>query len=160
MEWKPKWVKLPILDFFRKVHSFDGQPSEKTAEWLNEFANALMFGNNESGCELANSMINESIEFTRKKSEAGRIGGIASSSSRAGSSGKFKSKIQPPRSFDEVVKFVEEQGLDYDDARLWWERNFVERPGCDKDGVVFDNWKGALVNACRAEEKKRRNKDA
>lgn len=64
-------------------------------------------------------------------------------------------RIPRPRSFDEVVEFADHEGLDYDDVRLWWERNFVERPGCDKDGVVFDNWKGALINACKAEERKR-----
>lgn len=64
-------------------------------------------------------------------------------------------RIPRPRSFDEVVEFADHEGLDYDDVRLWWERNFVERPGCDKDGVVFENWKGALINACKAEERKR-----
>lgn len=64
-------------------------------------------------------------------------------------------RIRPPRSFEEVAEFADAQGLDYDDARLWWQRNFVERPGCDKDGVVFENWKGALINACKAEEAKR-----
>ena len=79
---------------------------------------------------------------------------------KSGITRKFKGRIPPPRSFDEVVAFVDSQGIDYDDARLWWERNFVERPGCDKDGVIFNNWKGALVNACRADEAKRRTKDA
>lgn len=63
---------------------------------------------------------------------------------------------RPPRSFDEVRDFAEQNGLDYDDVRLWWERNFVERDGTDKDGKKFKNWKGALVNACKAEETKRR----
>lgn len=65
-------------------------------------------------------------------------------------------RVRPPKSFDEVAAFADEIGLDYDDTRLWWERNFVERPGCDKDGVVFENWKGALVNACKAEAEKRK----
>lgn len=154
MEWKPKWVKLPILDFFRKVHSFDGQPPEKMSEWLTEFTNALMFGNNESGCELANQMINESIEFTRRKAEAGRIGGLASAASRSGWR-EFSDEIPQPKSKKEVLDFAADNGLDIDDARTWWERNFVERPGCDRYGEVFKNWKGALVNACRAESKKR-----
>ena len=70
----------------------------------------------------------------------------------------YNRKIAPPKSFEEVVAFSESHGLDYDDTRLWWERNFVERPGCDKDGVVFENWKGALINAVKAEEEKRRQK--
>ena len=63
---------------------------------------------------------------------------------------------RPPRDFEEVKDFIAQNGLDYDDARLWWQRNFVERDGIDKDGKPIKNWKGALVNACRAEETKRR----
>lgn len=85
-----------------------------------------------------------------------RTGGhLLPSSSRSPVRNPAKRRIRPPRSFEEVAEFADAQGLDYDDARLWWQRNFVERPGCDKDGVAFDNWKGALVNACRAEEAKR-----
>lgn len=64
---------------------------------------------------------------------------------------------RPPRDFEEVKDFIAQNGLDYDDARLWWERNYVERDGIDKDGKPIKNWKGALVNACKAEETKRRN---
>ena len=64
---------------------------------------------------------------------------------------------RPPRDFEEVKDFIAQNGLDYDDARLWWERNYVERNGMDKDGKPIKNWKGALVNACKAEETKRRS---
>ncbi len=66
-------------------------------------------------------------------------------------------RTRAPRNFDEVRDFAEAQGLDYDDMRLWWQRNFVERDGIDKDGKPIKNWKGALVNACKAEETKRRS---
>lgn len=79
-------------------------------------------------------------------------------SAHAGShkTGKAPARIPAPRDKQEVFAFAESQGLDYDDVRLWWERNFVERDGTDKDGKRFANWKGALVNACRAEAMKRR----
>lgn len=106
---------------------------------------------NDSGNSLGSNMVRwaqERIEEKRKqRSNAGILSGI-NRAMRA-------RKLHPPRSFDEVADFAAKYGLDVDDARLWWQRNFVERPGCDKDGVVFDNWKGALVNACRAEAKKR-----
>ena len=152
-KWQPKWVALPILDFLRKVHSFKDDP-EKGWRWIMEFTNALVVGDDSSECELANQLVREAKEFFSKKSKAGQIGGQASVNAR-----KFRNKIPPPEDFDEVVAFVDKHGLDYDDARLWWQRNFVERPGCDKDGVVFDNWKGALVNACRAEAKKRNSEN-
>lgn len=64
---------------------------------------------------------------------------------------------RPPMDFEEVKDFIAQNGLDYDDSRLWWQRNFVERDGIDKDGKPIKNWKGALVNACKAEETKRRS---
>lgn len=100
------------------------------------------------------------------------IGGLASelcagvhdssrvkSAQNAGShkTGKIPAHTPAPRDSQEVFAFAAEQGLDYDDTRLWWERNFVERDGMDKDGKRFTNWKGALINACKAEEKNRRS---
>jgi len=70
--------------------------------------------------------------------------------------GNVPAHIPAPRDRQEVFAFAAEQGLDYDDTRLWWERNFVERDGMDKDGKRFANWKGALINACKAEKEKRR----
>lgn len=151
MEWKPKWVKLPILEFSREVLAMRNDHG-KMAEWLMEFTNALMLGNNESGCELANRIIDEATAYVNKKSEAGRKGGIASANARGH---RFDSSIPLPRRKKEVLDFAQDMGLDVDDARVWWEQNFVERPGCDRDGVVFENWKGALVNYCRAEAKRR-----
>lgn len=152
-EWLPKWVALPILDFVRKVHSLKDDP-ERLRDWIVDFADALMIGDRKSGCEMANAMISAAVDRFSKKSRAGRIGGIASGVARNARNG-FSNKIKPPSGFEEVADFAVKYGLDVDDARLWWQRNFVDRPGCDKDGVVFDNWKGALVNACRAEAKKR-----
>lgn len=79
-------------------------------------------------------------------------------SAQAGShnTGKAPARIPAPRDRQEVFDFAASHGLDYDDTRLWWERNFVERDGTDKEGKPFANWKGALVNACMAEAMKRR----
>lgn len=148
MEWKPKWVALPILDFSREVFSFKDDP-QKGWEWVMNFMQALLVGNTNSKCELANEILKKAIETRKKKSESGRKGMEKRWNS-------FEKKIAPPKNFDEVVEFIDQQGIDYDDARLWWQRNFVERPGCDKDGVAFENWKGALINACKAENEKRR----
>lgn len=64
-------------------------------------------------------------------------------------------RCRPPQSFDEVRDFANANGLDYDDMRLWWQRNYVEREGKDKDGYDIKNWKGALIEACKAEAVKR-----
>ena len=64
-------------------------------------------------------------------------------------------RIPAPRDKYEVMDFAEDNGLYVEDARLWYQRNYVERPGCDKDGEVIRNWRGALINACKAEASKR-----
>ena len=69
--------------------------------------------------------------------------------------GKAPVRIPAPRDKHEVLDFAEDNGLDVEDARLWYERNYVERPGCDKDGEVIRNWRGALINACKADAARR-----
>lgn len=147
MEWKPKWVTLPIIDFVREVLARKNDP-QALNEWTISLAEALLLGDYKSKCDLANELIKSSFDKRKKKSEAGQKG--------MNNRWNYNRKIAPPKSFEEVVAFAESHGLDYDDTRLWWERNFVERPGCDKDGTVFENWKGALINAVKAEEEKRR----
>ena len=62
-----------------------------------------------------------------------------------------------PRSMDDVRAFANAENLDYDDCREWWEINFVERHGADKDGKRIKNWKGALVNWCKAQSERRKS---
>lgn len=152
MEWKPKWVKLPILDFFRKVHSFDGKPAEMAAEWIREFSDALMFGNNESGCELANAMIDESIEFTRRKAESGRIGGIASARARGAAIPATTGTLPTT---EQLYEFARAEGLDEGDARDWYEMTVTERGGLTRNGEKIKNWKGACKRFCGARKKGR-----
>ena len=135
-----------------------------------EFRKALFYRNFKNSAR-AKEAFDESEEIFKSLSIRGRKGGRPpknpDTETRAGGFSPLSSspslppvrngrRIPPPKNFDEVAEFVDSVGLEYDDARLWWQRNFVERPGCDKDGVVFENWKGALVNACKAEEAKRR----
>lgn len=60
-----------------------------------------------------------------------------------------------PKSMAEVSDFACSENLDYDDARLWWEQNFVERKGRDKDGRKITNWRGALIRFCESAKRKR-----
>ena len=149
MEWKPKWVALPILDFSRKVYSFEKQP-EKGWEWILEFTKSLMLGTAESSCELANSIILDSIAKFTKKSEAGRKGGIASGKARARTS-------QQPNlpSKEQIYDFAAEQGLDETVAREWYEMTITDRGGLDRNGDPIVNWKGACKRFCTARAKAR-----
>lgn len=44
-------------------------------------------------------------------------------------------------SFDEFTAFIDAQGLDYTDAREWWEMTMVDRGGKDRYGKPIGNWK-------------------
>lgn len=66
-----------------------------------------------------------------------------------------RQRVKLPSSMNDVADFANRENLDYDDARLWWEQNFVERKGKDKDGKRITNWHGALINFCKSQENKR-----
>lgn len=146
MEWTPKWVKLPIIDFVRKVYEFKENPDEGW-NWIMEFANALMLGRSDTGCELASRIIGEAQDFASKKSEAGRMGGLASAASRKARIGASGGNLPTASS---VYDFAESEGLDPSDARDWYEMTIVDRGGLTRNGEKIKNWKGACKRFCTA----------
>ena len=60
-------------------------------------------------------------------------------------------------SFDEFTAFIDAQGLDYTDAREWWEMTMVDRDGKDRDGKPIRNWKLTCRRFCDAKAKNRRS---
>ena len=64
--------------------------------------------------------------------------------------------LSPPRSSEDVRLFAIDKHLDVDDARLWYQMNYIDRPGCDKDGVIILNWKGHCTAYCKAEAERRK----
>ena len=72
---------------------------------------------------------------------------------RAGAKSKRLHALPPTK--DSVYIFAQDNSLDEDDAREWYEINYVEREGCDKYGEVIKNWQGHLINYCKAKAKKR-----
>lgn len=310
MEWKPKWVPLPILDFARTVHELKDDP-QKCLEWVTQFADALMLGDNGSESELANELIARAQEAFARRSRSARKAGKASADARknkskeaaengnvrnesttgleesaltatgndqdggitdgsatmesgvvppknlaaqpdnpandqgdrhkcgrkepaagretrkgplntdlAGDGASLESgtpatgdisndkeyaeatakgqvpregqqkraggssppparppvpaflrkkparsptsdgfglaKIPvPPRNAEDVRLFALDKMLDVDDARMWYQMNYVDRPGRDKDGMVITNWKGHCTAYCKAEKERR-----
>lgn len=61
-------------------------------------------------------------------------------------------------SFDEFTRFIDQQGLDYTDAREWWEMTMVDRDGKDRYGKPIGNWKITCRRFCEAKAKKRNAK--
>lgn len=59
-------------------------------------------------------------------------------------------------SWQDVLEFVNDRGLDYTDAREWYEMTVVDRNGHDKDGNRIANLKASLVGFCKVKEGKRR----
>lgn len=305
MEWKPKWVPLPILDFARAVHSLKGDP-KKCMEWVVQFADALMLGDADSSNELANDLIVKATNAYAQRSHSAKKAGKASAKARKNKSkevagrgnsrnesttgleefaptaeeydqetpqpteddrgqaitqdaaigndaedqdnrtaktrdshgsGRYQppslgpedgtidspatdgdiredslnihsgsnaarmesgtsaagtplearesrrpgdgrktrtagisqpavrpppsmdrcAKIPiPPRNSEDVRLFALDKNLDVDDARMWYQMNFIDRPGCDKDGVVIINWKGHCTAYCKAEAERRK----
>lgn len=58
--------------------------------------------------------------------------------------------------FDEFTAFIDAQGLDYTDAREWWEMTMVDRDGHDRDGNPIGNWKITCRRFCEAKANKRK----
>lgn len=58
--------------------------------------------------------------------------------------------------FVEFTRFIDAQGLDYTDAREWWEMTMVDRDGKDRDGKPIRNWKITCRRFCEAKAKKRK----
>lgn len=137
-----------LEDLVADTDSFGSQ----MVRWSNErseepFATAARENGKKGGRPRKDSSEQEEARQNQRGGEGSlRLGGHVTTSRTC----------RPPRDFEEVKDFIAQNGLDYDDARLWWERNYVERDGIDKDGKPIKNWKGALVNACKAEETKRR----
>lgn len=66
----------------------------------------------------------------------------------------------PPRTlplptWDEFTLFIDGDGLDYTDAREWWEMTMVDRAGHDRYGRTITNWKVACRRFCKAKANKR-----
>lgn len=163
------FVRIDILENWRfwngyaQRGDYEGAGKEVVAQ-----ANAMLAQDTESN-ERAARLINESLEFKRKKSEAGKIGGKASAAVRWGDKGERKEPpvkkepvtktlnpyqaIKPPRNRSEVFDFANDHGIPDGYAIDWYEQN-ASRGWKDKDGNPIINWKGALISYHKAQENK------
>ncbi|MBR6448394.1 MAG: hypothetical protein IKS96_07075 [Fibrobacter sp.] len=65
-------------------------------------------------------------------------------------------RTMPLPSWEEFLEFVDGEGLDYTDAREWWEMTMEDREGKDRDGNPIRNWKAALQGYCKTKTENRR----
>lgn len=67
------------------------------------------------------------------------------------------SRTLPLPTWESFLSFVDGEGLDYTDAREWWEMTMVDRKGLDRYGKPIGNWKGALKRFCKSKINNRSN---
>ena len=65
------------------------------------------------------------------------------------------SRTLPLPTWESFLSFVDGEGLDYSDAREWWEMTMVDRKGLDRYGKPIGNWKVTCRRFCEAKAKKR-----
>lgn len=92
---------------------------------------------------------------TSQARESRRTGANAPKGGRTSQSHSAPARPPLPRNKEEVRLFAIDNGLDVDDANDWAEMNLRERHGRDKDGKPIRNWKGAILNYCKAMAAKR-----
>lgn len=74
-----------------------------------------------------------------------------------GDSHSPSTRTLPLPSWDEFISYIDGEGLDYSDAREWWEMTMVDRDGKDRDGKPIRNWKLTCRRFCEAKAKNRRS---
>lgn len=177
MNNRPSFVRLDVLEFFRWVD--DNKDDLSTA--VSNLAKCLMLGKAEEG-SYARKLLDEANEFRVKKSEAGRKGmearwgnsqesenGNASEDSKPqtscntlgsckparGAAAKHPLRNRGPTSKLEFETFIYEPSNNINTALAWeWYYIHEARGWTDKNGKPIINWKGALINYCRAKENK------
>lgn len=140
-------VMLNIREFGKAVRDVLSSP-EASQKWLKDLHDSLLYGI-EGVSKFGDALRNEAIDFTAKKINNGRKGGL----SRAMNAGQNIKQPQPtkPPTKEEVYAFAEEHQLDDIIAREWLELH-QERGFKDKNGNALLNWKGALTRYCKARE--------
>lgn len=76
-------------------------------------------------------------------------------SATVSSNSRSPARAIPLPSWDEFNDFITAQGLDYTDAREWWEMTIVDRDGKDRYGKPIANWKAACRKFCAAKTQRR-----
>lgn len=175
MNTRPSFVRLDVLEFFRWVDDH----KEDLSSAVSNLAKCLMLGKAEEG-SYARKLLDEANEFRSKKSEAGRKGMESRwGNSQEAANGNAAEDRNPltscnksppnpkkasapvarsaagrgPRTKLEFETFIYEPSNNINTALAWeWYDIHKARDWTDKAGVPLTNWKGALINYCKAKE--------
>lgn len=154
------FVKINILENWRWWNNYCSSHTDKEVkEEVMAQANALL-GMDLNSNERAKKLLEEAISFSKKKRDAGRLGGLAKSQNimqqTQSKTSLQQSIMTKPIAYptkDELYDFAQEQSLADDVARQFWEI-CESRNWCDKNGKKIGNWKGALINFSKTMEAK------
>lgn len=147
---KPWWVKITFDDFCS--HYF-AKSDEEIVKDVRNSVKALLEKNPE-GSSFGARMVRDASQRLAEKSETYRANINARWHPKEDSGKKF-GKAEGFPSVEMVYDFARENGLDEADARDFYEMNFVERGGKDRDGNVIKNWQGMLKRFCNSRARKR-----
>lgn len=169
------WAKVLFKEFIRHYRKMT--PEQKVAD-IDESMDALE-ELDDSGDSFGAKMVRWSMERVEQypmARENGKKGGrprkdsssqedARESEQREGDTGPVDSmgrtdapsRTLPLPTWESFLSFVDGEGLDYSDAREWWEMTMVDRKGHDRNGKPIGNWKGALKRFCTTKTTNRRS---
>lgn len=137
---QPFWAKIFFIDF---VGHYIGMTDDEIVNDVRESIVALT-KNDGSSKSFGSMMVKSSKErIMAKAAEASRENGCM---------GGRPLKLP---NWNDFLEFVGREGLDYTDARQWWEMSIVDRGGKDRDGKPIKNWIAMLLNFCKSKQEKR-----
>lgn len=169
------WAKVLFKEFIRHFRKMT--PEQKVAD-IDESMDALE-ELDDSGDSFGAKMVRWSMERVEQypmARENGKKGGrprkdsssqedARESEQREGDTGPVDSmgrtdapsRTLPLPTWESFLSYVDGEGLDYSDAREWWEMTMVDRKGHDRSGKPIGNWKGALKRFCTTKTTNRRS---
>lgn len=152
-----RWVKTWIANVAMLNERFRNEDGTVDFEALGReeyaFRQAIITGDT-SRNERARIALDEAETEYVARSEAGKRN-IAKRWGRTEKQPEQVRAVSPIPSWEEFLSFVDGEGLDYSDAREWWEMSIVDRAGKDRFGNPIGNWKGACKRFCGAKKKGR-----
>ena len=152
-----RWVKTWIANVAMLNERFRNEDGAVDFEALGReeyaFRQAIITGDT-SRNERARIAIEEAETEYTARSEAGKRN-IAKRWGRTEEQPEPVPAVSTIPSWEEFLSFVDGEGLDYSDAREWWEMSIVDRAGKDRFGNPIGNWKGACKRFCGSKKKGR-----
>lgn len=144
VEWNKFWCRVLFKEFIRHFRKLtDEQIVEDIRKSMDDLEDMVQ-DSGTFGSKMVGWSVGRADEpFAKAARENGKKGGRPVSS------------CPLPKNKSEVIDFASDNGLDVDDASEWAEINLKERKGKDASGKPIKNWKGALVNYCKAMKEKR-----